>query len=53
MPSPSRLNASIVMTRASPGTTATRMSVWYMPEVTASDSICPQVAVGGGTPTPR
>src|SRR6202034_2018844 len=52
IPSPSRLNASMVMTSAAPGTRARPMSVWYMPEVTASDSIWPQLGVGGGTPTP-
>ena len=43
----------MVMTSASPGTSARAMSVWYMPDVTASESICPQLGVGGGTPTPR
>ncbi len=52
-PSPARLNASMVITSARPGASARVMSVWYIPDVTASESICPQLGVGGGTPTPR
>src|SRR5579859_1977430 len=53
IPSPRRLKASMVTTSARPGTRARPMSVWYMPDVTASESIWPQLGVGGGTPTPR
>ena len=52
-PSPRRLNANIVTTSASPGTIASAGTTRYSPELTPSDSIWPQLAVGGGTPTPR
>src|SRR5262249_18460982 len=50
-PSPTRLNASTVSTRATPGKTMYHQAVSKTP--LADAIICPQLAVGGWIPTPR
>src|SRR5262249_22470915 len=52
IPSPSRLKASTVMVIASPGNSTSHQG-GTRPELRASDSMFPQVGVGGGMPTPR
>lgn len=51
MPSPSRLNASVVASSRTPGTASSHQADWNASP--PSPSIDPQLGIGGRTPTPR